>query len=290
MKTVKTMNSCKKIFALAFFILLLSSLAGAQILLGISPKDKTKTILVLYPEETGALELSVLNAGPEARQITMKITASGDSIAFLENGNMQKEIARQFFLPQNAMQIIELQAIALKESPEIQAVAAELDSNYGSLSGSFIKIVPSPLKIQTGTAAIDRGFGSIRIKAENDSNQTIQNLKIELIPFAGTEAETGALETGALQPKQGIEKEFRFFINMNLEEQKTILLQASFYDANGFHIMQRKIGVQGAQFFEIIAFALVLLIIALALFAATKIFLKKKPAEAKPAEKKQEKK
>ena len=290
MKAVKTMNSGKKIFALACFILLLGSLAGAQVLLGISPKDKTKTILALYPEETAAVELSVLNAGPEARQIIMKITAEGNAISFLENGNMQKEIARQFFLPQNAMQIIELQAIALQESSAMQAITAELDSNSGSASGSFIKIVTSPLKIQTGTAAIDRGFGSIRIKAENDSNQTIQNLKIELIPFAGTEAETGALETGALQPKQGIEKEFRFFINMNLEEQKTILLQASFYDANGFHIMQRKIEVQAAQFFEIIAFVLVLLIIALALFAATKIFLKKKPAEAKPAEKKQEKK
>lgn len=280
----------KKIFLTVFFLFFLFSFCSAEIFVSISPKEKTREILLLYPEETGVLELSVLNSGSAPAKIVLKISAE-DSIVFLEKENELTGISRTVELSAGEKTVFELDIKALKQTDKKQLISVQFGVEEFSQSvTTMARIIPSPISFETTEPDIEnRNSGKFKAKIINNSNETIQNLKLVAIPQIGLDSNPADFfQISELAPKERIEKEFSFYFNLNSQEQKTIFLQASFQDSNGFHILQRNIKAQYSLFPDVLVFSFALLIVIAIAYLLLAIFKKKESSEEKKKNKKKE--
>ncbi|MDD5162678.1 MAG: hypothetical protein PHD95_00545 [Candidatus ainarchaeum sp.] len=270
-----TFNNKNSKFAIIFFLILVFSVANAETLFEISPKDRQGELLALYPEETAFLELGVLNSGTQAENVPMKIRCD-DAIAFIENGSIQQGIARNIFLQPGEKKTLALQVITLKESDSIQAITISTDKNSFKLGA--VKILSPKILLETAAPITKRNFGSFIAKATNLSDETIRNVKLEIFSMQGADSDAVPFLLDSMMPKEHFEKEFAFYLDPPFET-KTIVLQASFSDANGFHALQRQIKFNPLYNEENIVLVLASILLIALVAIAIKTFSKKKEEE-----------
>ncbi|MBN1940807.1 MAG: hypothetical protein JW772_01350 [Candidatus Diapherotrites archaeon] len=250
-----------KISAILFLFVLTFSTANAEILVGLSPKDPAKDVLVLYPEETGVLKLSVKNSGAATEEVFFRITGT-HSIGFINQGYVQEQVARQIVLKPNEERFFEIEAKAVSPGPEEQTVTVYSGlEEYTQATSALVRIAEPSIEIETTNPVITKNFGSFTAKAANKSSEAIQNLEFDVIPQAGLDYTQGEFRMDFLAAGESIEKEFEFYIDYRVWEEKSLFLQASFNDSNGFHIMHRQIPVQVPVQTDFVSAAIILLIV-----------------------------
>ncbi|MDD5148795.1 MAG: hypothetical protein PHH08_05010 [Candidatus ainarchaeum sp.] len=257
------------------------SVADAQILAGLSPKGKQGGILDLYPEETGYLTLSLFNSGSVAQKVTLTIKTD-DSTAFIESGNIQQAVARQVVVEPGKKSDTELLVIALRSTDKAQSITAVFGDNNSQFASTSIRVLPTLVLVETGLPETKRNFGNIRVKATNTGSEAIHGLKIDFITMRGLDSKEPSFQLGTLLPKEKIEKEFSFYVDPGKFDKKTIIIQTSFSDSNGFHILEKQVKFSppyGIGALETIAIAIIGIVAII--LAVNYLRKEKKPAEEK---------
>ncbi len=263
-----------KAFLLLLFLLMCQT-GSAGLLVSISPKDPGLEKMSLYPNETGDYEITVLNNGPEdAKNVVVKATASG-GLRIVEQG-VEKSVTGASI---ESIRPGEKEILPLKLKPSqlsAQDLSIYIDyglGDYTHLIATSLEVKESPLQIDASLshAALDvGGEGSIGLSLRNKSQSAINNIKAELLVFQGLESMDGTVELSSLAPGEGYEaKEFVFRADPSATGKHPLVLQISFEDALGKHVIEKgfSVEIQSRQTILYLIIAIIILLVFIAIIS-----------------------
>jgi len=273
--------------AVTLLLLLMCSSASASLLVSVSPKDPSTSTLSLYLDEAADYELEVFNDGPEPLyDVLLKATAS-EGLRILDLG-LEKSLV--------SMKIAELgpgekETMLLKLKPvELSTKNLFLYVDYGvnqytHLSATYLSVEESPLQINASLSktALDLGDeASVSLSLKNGSQEPLRNIRAELLVFSGLESMDGIIELDSLAPGEGYEaKEFLFRADPTATGKKPLILQVTFEDSQGKHLLEKNffVEIQSKQIILYLIGAVIILLVFVAILS------RKRPEKAEKLEK-----
>ncbi len=273
---------------LLFSLLLLCSSASASLLVDVSPKDPGVQVLSLYLDESGDYEVTIFNQGPyEAKGVVVKV--STDSGLKLVEAGVEKSVLPFSFdsIKPDEKEIILLKVKPTEPSTKNLSLFVEYGlGDYPHLSATYLTVEESPLQIDASLSktALDVGDeGSVKLSLRNNSNAAISNIRAELLVFSGLESMDGVVELASLAPGEGYEaKEFLFRADPSVTGEKPLVMQVSFEDASGKHVIEKSFSVD-IQSKQTVIYLIVAIIILLVLVAI--VSRKREPKPVRELEK-----
>lgn len=262
----------KNSLLLFFFVLILCSSASASLLVHIAPKDPNFETLSLYPYESGEYTITVLNNGPETVENVMLKISAADGLKIIDSGFEKSAVSRTI----NSLDSGAKESLLLKLKPiELSSKNLSLYIDYGvgkytHLSATFVEIKESPLHIDASLSktALDMGEeASISLSLKNNGAEEIKNINAELIVFQGLESKNGTVSLDALAAGEGFEaKEFKFRADPSATGERAMVLQVSFEDSFGKHVIEKgfSVEIQSKQTILYLMVGVIVLLIAVA--------------------------
>ncbi|MCX6799264.1 MAG: NEW3 domain-containing protein [Candidatus Diapherotrites archaeon] len=278
---------------LLFFALFFCSLAHAQLLVGISPKDQGKQALGLYPEEMGELELTFVNDGAlPLGNINIKCSAS-ESLVLVEEG-LEKTIVFKKIdsLAVNEKKILFLSVKPTQYNAKNQVVYVDYGlQEYTNIAAGLVKVFQSPLLFDAklSAASMEPGSeGTVSLSIKNNGKAELLNIKAELAAPKSIEVRTEPVLISSLGPGEG-KKDivFRFSPKEAQSGSQQLALRLSFEDSNGSHALEKNFPIDVKRKPWELYFIVGVVIV----FVGFAVYVRMKPKEQKKApEKSAEKK
>jgi len=238
----------KAVFLL--FLLLLSSVVNAELLATVSPKDPNVSVMSLYLDESADFEVTVLNDGPDLVEGVMVKMSVSDGLKIIDGGVEKTTVSHEI----DSINSTEKEILLVKVKPtELSSNKLFLYVDYGEhdythLSATFLNVSESPLLIETNLSktALDMGEEAfVALSLKNTSSEPITDITAELIVFSGLESMNGDIYLASLAPGEGYEaKEFVFRADPEVTGEKPVVLQISFEDKAGKHVVEKNFAVE----------------------------------------------
>lgn len=259
------------------FLLVLFFCSGvfAGLLVNVSPKDPGFETMVLYPDETGDYEITVFNIGEEpVLGVQLKATVS-DGLKIIDAGVEKTVLA----IDVGSLGANEKESFLVKLKPsELSTKNLFIYVDYGvgdytHLAATFLSVAESPLHVdaQLSKTALDMGDkGSISLSFRNNGSEPINNIVAELIVFPGLESVNGTVSFASLAPGEGYEaKEFVFRADPDATGKKPLVMQVSFEDSRGKHVLERNffVEIQSKQTIVYLIVAIIILLVFVAIIS-----------------------
>ncbi len=277
-----------KAFTVLILLLFFCANAPAALLVDVSPKDPSRQTLSLYQNESADYKVTVYNNSPEeVRNILIKAnTAPG--LMIVENG-VEKDLVTtvvESIQPNSSETVlVTLRPIELTTKKMFLYVEYGL-SEYTHLNATYLMVLESPLAINTSlsSTALDlQDRGKVKLSFKNRGFEPVRNIKADLIALKGLEALNGSVELAQLQPGEGYEaKEFVFRPELTASGKQTLVMQVSFEDSLGKHVVEKSLQVE-IQSRQTILYAIIVIIVLLVVVAF--FSRKKEPDSVKNLEK-----
>lgn len=265
-------------FALFLLLLLLCSGASASLLVSVSPKDPGMQTLTLYLDEVGDYQVVVFNDGPErADDVVVKVSAV-EGLKIIESGAEKSAVSMQI----GSVGPDEKETILLKLKPVEQSTKQlflYVDYGIGSythLSATYLSVMETPLQINAhlSKTALDMGEeASVSLSLKNSGPEHLRNIRAELIVFDSLESMNGVVELTSLTPGEGYEaKEFLFRADPASTGKKQLVMQVSFEDSLGRHLIEKNffVEIQSRQEIIYLIIGVIILLIVVAVLSRKK--------------------
>ena len=238
---------------IGFVLLLLAlfcSMASAEILVSVSPKQPGIETLQLYLDESAEYEITVLNSGTEpVVGIVLKAEPS-DGLKILDKGLEKNVLSMEV----ESLGPSQQETFLLKVKPvELSAKQLVLYVGYGLRaythgSVTFLSVAETPLQVNASLSkmALDVGEEAfLKLSLRNNGSEPITNIKAELLAFQGIESMDGAVELASLAPGEGYEaKEMVFRADPSTSGKMPLVLLVSFEDSLGRHVLEKNFFVE----------------------------------------------
>ncbi len=263
---------------LLLLLVLLCSSASASLLVSIYPKDPRFETLSLYLDESGEYEISVFNNGPaEVKNVLLKVSTAG-GLKVIESGVEKSTVG----LTIDSIQPNAKESILLRLKPsELSTKNLFLYVDYGiaeytHLSATYVTVKESPLQVNASLSktALDVGDeGSVKLSLKNNGSEVVRNIEAQLIVFQGLYSLNGKVSLASLAPGEGYEaKEFVFRADPSAAGKKPLVMQVSFEDSLGRHVIEKNFSVeiQSRQSVLYLIIAVIILLVIVAIFSRGK--------------------
>ncbi len=265
-------------FALLILLLLLCSGASASLLVTVSPKDPGMQTLALYLDEVGDYQVVVFNDGSErADDVVVKVSAV-EGLKIIESGAEKSVVSMQI----GSIEPDEKETILLKLKPVEQSTKQlflYVDYGIGSythLSATYLSVMETPLQINAhlSKTALDMSEeASVSLSLKNSGSEQLRNIRAELIVFDGLESMDGVVELASLAAGEGYEaKEFLFRADPASTGKKQLVMQVSFGDSLGRHVIEKNffVEIQSRQEIIYLIIGIIILLIVVAVLSRKK--------------------
>jgi uncharacterized membrane protein len=122
---------------------------------------------------------------------------------------------------------------------------------------------PLQINARLSKTALDMGEeASVSLSLKNNGPEQLRNIRVELIVFDGLESMNGVVELASLAPGEGYEaKEFLFRADPASTGKKQLVMQVSFEDSLGRHVIEKNFFVEIQSRQEIIYLIIVVIIL-----------------------------
>jgi hypothetical protein len=267
-------------------LLLLCSAASASLLVSVSPKEPGLQALVLYPEEIGEYRVDIFNnSAAESGPVMLKVSTS-EGLKIMDAGTEKTVFATELepLGPEGKTSFL----VALKPT-ELSTNRLFVYVDYGTgeytnMSATYVGVRENPLVITSSIskASLDMGEeGSVSFSMKNTGTEPVRNITAKLLSFEGVESRAAPVFVAVLAPGEGYEaKEFAFSPDPETSGKKAIIMQVSFEDPLGKHVLEKNFSVeiQSKQAMIFLIAAIIILLVAVAIISKVR---EKKPV--KPA-------
>lgn len=233
---------------LALCLLLFCSTAGAQLLVGIYPKDISKETMELYLDEVAEFEMLAYNAGALPLEGVVLKASLPQQLAIV--GDEQKHTLTESIeslLPTEKKRFfLELKMLVKTKGN------APISIHYGTETythavTTYLEFAESPLLIEAGLErepTTQDPEGTVLLRLENTSEQELRNLRAALEAGKGIQVESTPLSLLSLSPEESIdETRFSFRLDPNASGERALRLLVSFEDAKGKHVIEKRFAV-----------------------------------------------
>ena len=256
-------------------LLLFCSTASAGLLASISPNEPGQQATLLYPGETGLYKVDIFNDSTDAaKKVLVKVSAS-EGLKIIDAG-----VEKSVF----AAEIASL-GPGEKKSLLVSLRPAEADANklfvyvdygigaYTNMSATYVNVRESPLAVSSGVSKALLGTGeegSISLSMKNNGPEPLRNIKAELLAFEGIESKADPVFVAELAPGETYEaKAFAFRPDPEATGKKPLVMQISFEDSLGKHLLEKNLSIEirGNQPIILLTAAIIILIAAVAIFS-----------------------
>jgi hypothetical protein len=277
-----------KAFAALVMVLLFCCGASAGLLVDVSPKDPSRATLSLYQNESADYSITVFNSGPEEAKNVLVKANTAPGLMLVENG-IEKDLVSAAIesIPPNSRETVLVTLRPVEQTSKKLLLYVEYGlGEYTHLNATYLSVLESPLEINTSlsSTALDlQDEGKVKLSFKNRGSEPVRNIKADLIAFQGLESMNGSVQLALLQPGEGYEaKEFLFRPEPTASGKQVLVMQVSFEDSLGKHVIERALNVE-IQSRQTILYAIIIIIVLLV--AVAFLSRRKEPGSVKKLEK-----
>lgn len=259
----------------AIALLLLCSVASAVLLVSISPKEPETQNLLLYQDETGDYRVDVFNDSKNAvNDVLIKVSAS-EGLKIIDAGFEKASLATEIEslgAGEKISLIVTLKPIELSTN-KLFVYVDYGTGEYTNMSATYISVEDNLLVITSSIskASLDMGEeGLVYLSMRNNGSGPVRNINAELIAFEGIESRSAPVFVAELAPGEGYEaKAFAFRPDPEVTGKKPLVLQVTFEDSLGRHVIEKdfSVEIQSRQTILLLIGAIIILLVVVAILS-----------------------